>query len=32
MKRKPSAPVFKPYVMDQMALMPQGYDELTPAK
>jgi transposase len=30
MKRKPSAPVFKPYVMHQMALMPQSYDEVIP--
>jgi transposase len=25
-------PIFKPYVMDQMSLMPQSYDELIPAK
>ena len=31
MKRKPSAPVFKPYVMHQMALLPQSYDEVIPA-
>jgi transposase len=30
-KRKPTAPVFKAYVMDQMALMPCSYDELIPA-
>jgi transposase len=30
MKRKPSAPVFKPYVMNQIALMPASYDEKIP--
>jgi transposase len=28
MKRKPTAPVFKPYVMNQVALLPPSYDEL----
>jgi transposase len=32
MKRKPAAPVFKPYVMNQAALLPPSYDELIPAK
>jgi transposase len=27
MKRKPSTPVFKPYVMNQVALMPSSYNE-----
>ena len=31
MKRKDSAPVFKPYVMNQVALMPASYDEKIPA-
>jgi transposase len=31
MKRKASAPVFKPYVMNQIALMPASYDEKIPA-
>jgi transposase len=31
MKRKPAAPVFKPYVMNQVALMPPSYDEKIPA-
>jgi transposase len=31
MKRKPSAPVFKPYVMNQVALMPPSYEEKIPA-
>jgi transposase len=31
MKRKPAAPVFKPYVMNQVALMPASYDEKIPA-
>ena len=31
MKRKPAAPVFKPYVMNQAALLPPSYDELIPA-
>jgi transposase len=31
MKRKASAPVFKPYVMNQVALMPPSYDEKIPA-
>jgi transposase len=31
MKRKQAAPVFKPYVMNQVALMPPGYDENIPA-
>lgn len=29
--RKRAAPVFKPYVMNQMALMPASYEELIPA-
>jgi transposase len=28
MKRKPTAPVFKPYVMNQVALLPPSYGEL----
>ncbi len=28
MKRKPAAPVFKPYVMHQIKLIPTSYDEL----
>jgi transposase len=32
MKRKASAPVFKPYVMNQVALMPPSYDEKIPAE
>jgi transposase len=31
MKRQKSAPVFKPYVMNQMKLLPQRYDEKIPA-
>ena len=31
MKRKPSAPVFKPYVMNRVALLPPSYDEKIPA-
>ena len=31
MKRKPAVAVFKPYVMNQMALMPPNYEEITPA-
>jgi transposase len=31
MKRKATAPVFKPYVMNQVALMPPSYDEKIPA-
>jgi transposase len=31
MKRKASAPVFKPYVMNQVALMPPSYEEKIPA-
>jgi transposase len=31
MKRKPAAPVFKPYVMHQTHLLPPSYDELIPA-
>jgi len=31
MKRKASAPVFEPYVMNQAALMPARYDEKIPA-
>jgi hypothetical protein len=27
MKRKPAAPVFKPYVMNQTALLPPSYEE-----
>jgi transposase len=30
MKRKASAPVFKPYVMNQVALMPPSYEEKIP--
>ena len=30
MKRKPAAPVFKPYVMNQVALLPPSYDEMIP--
>ena len=30
MKRKPAAPVFKPYVMNQAALLPASYGELIP--
>ena len=29
-KRKETVPVFKPYVMDQMALMPVSYEEMIP--
>jgi len=32
MKRKPAAPVFKPYVMNQVVLLPPSYDEKFPAK
>jgi transposase len=32
MKRKPSAPVFKPYVMNQTALLPASYEEKIPEK
>jgi transposase len=32
MKRKASAPVFKPYVMNQVALLPPSYDEKIPAE
>ena len=31
MKRKASVPVFKPYVMNQVALLPPSYDEKIPA-
>jgi transposase len=31
MKRKASVPVFKPYVMNQVALMPASYEEKIPA-
>src|SRR5512137_2249819 len=31
MKRKLSAPVFKPYVMNRVALLPPSYDEKIPA-
>ena len=31
MKRKPAAPVFKPYVMNQVALMPPSFEEKIPA-
>ena len=31
MKRKPATPVFKPYVMNQIALIPASYEELIPA-
>ena len=31
MKREKSVPVFKPYVMNQMRLMPQSYEEKIPA-
>src|SRR5512137_1639548 len=30
MKKKPAAPVFKPYVMNQTALIPPSYAELIP--
>ena len=30
MKRKPAAPVFKPYIMNQAALLPPSYNELIP--
>lgn len=30
MKRKPAAPIFKPYVMNQVALMPPSYEEMIP--
>jgi len=29
-KKKASAPVFKPYMMNQMSLMPRSYDEVIP--
>jgi transposase len=32
MKRKPAAPVFKPYVMNQPHLLPPSYDELIEAE
>jgi transposase len=32
MKRKQAAPVFKPYVMNQVALLPPSYDEMIPPK
>jgi hypothetical protein len=32
MKRKPAAPVFKPYVMNQTALLPPSYEEKIPEK
>jgi transposase len=32
MKRKPTAPVFKPYVMNQIALLPPSYAEKIPEK
>ncbi len=32
MKRKPAAPVFKPYVMNQIALLPASYEEKIPEK
>ncbi|MGD0878868.1 MAG: hypothetical protein ABSA01_12065, partial [Anaerolineales bacterium] len=31
MRRKRTNPVFKPYVMNQVALMPPSYDEKIPA-
>lgn len=31
MKRQKSAPIFKPYVMNQMSLLPQSYEEKIPA-
>jgi transposase len=31
MRRKPAAAVFKPYVMNQVALMPPSYEEMIPA-
>jgi transposase len=31
-KRKPAAPVFKPYPFGQMALLPRQYDEFIPAE
>ena len=30
MKKKPATPVFKPYVMGQMALLPASYEEVIP--
>jgi transposase len=30
-KKRASAPVFKPYMMNQMALMPRSYEEVIPA-
>lgn len=30
MKRKPSAPVFKPYIQNQISLIPRSYDEIIP--
>jgi transposase len=32
MKRKPAAPVFKPYVMHQVHLLPPSYDEMIEAE
>ncbi len=32
MKRKEAAPVFKPYVMNQISLIPPSYEELIPEK
>jgi transposase len=32
MKKKTAAPVFRPYVMNQTALLPPSYDELIPAE
>jgi len=32
MKRKEAAPVFKPYVMNQIRLIPPSYDELIEEK
>ncbi len=31
MRRKPAIPVFKPYVMNQVALLPPSYEEMIPA-
>jgi hypothetical protein len=31
MKRKPAIAVFKPYVMNQVALLPPSYEEMIPA-
>jgi transposase len=31
-RRKPAAPVFKPYRQDQLMLLPPRYDEFIPAE